>query len=103
MDNLQNYIQENHPNIIKEYERYIRKDTPLKIGTLVKCLRSGYGGMAGVERKVKNYFDKGKQKPFTSLKGEFQCNVMVLTDGERNYWLDFENWWKEVEILKEKV
>lgn len=96
---LTDYVKENYPEVLSEYERYLRKDSLLKIGAIVKTLRAGFSGGAGVVRRVKCYCNK-ESGDFTEL-GTTTCDYMILTSGYNDSCLDVETWWKDVEIISE--
>jgi hypothetical protein len=90
MDDLKQYIRDNYPEIMAEFIRYTNRDKLPPVGSLVKTLRSGFGGGAGVIRKVEQLdTDYGLGKKCIRLSG----------DGHE-YLCDVETWYKDIEIYK---
>ena len=79
------FLQEYHPEIYKEYQRYLRRDNPPKAGSTVKALRPGFGGLAGVIRQVTELTDDG----------------IVLGCGEYKFLSNKEDWWRELEVVSD--
>ena len=80
---MRNFIKEFYPEIEETYERYLRRDTPPKVGSIVKSLRSGFGGSGGQTLKVIDVDGNGITLQLTDLK----------------YFSHMENWWKELSII----
>lgn len=80
---FEEYARRNYPDVFAEYIRYLKREQLPKVGDRVFTLRSGFGGYAGVVRRVK----------------EFRSTYIVLTDGERDYLSDIESWWKDLEVI----
>ena len=82
---MRDFIKEFYPEIEESYQRYLRKNTPPKVGSTVKSLRSGFGGSGGQTLKVIDVDDNGITLQLTGLK----------------YFSRMENWWKELSIVSE--
>lgn len=82
---MENFMKEYHQEIYEEYERYLRKNNPPKIGSMIKTLRAGFGGSGGQELEVVDITDKWVR----------------LDNGVNKYVSDINEWWKELQILSE--
>jgi hypothetical protein len=90
---LEEYLLENHPQIIKEYSAYLNRRKIPKLGDRVVTLRSGFGGGVGVIRFVKEY----RVNPLDS-----SCNEIILGDKRdwRTYISNEDTWYKDFEVIK---
>ena len=82
---INEFLQAYHPEINKEYQRYLRRDSLPKVGSKVRTLRSGFGGYAGVIRQVV----------------ELTSNGIVLGCGEDRFLSNKKDWWMELEVISE--
>ena len=89
--NLTGYVNSSYPEVAKEFERYLRRETLPAIGTRVQSLVSGYGGLGGqilyVVAHHKHYIELGTRKCAIEGEGQFLCNI--------------NRWYRELEILNE--
>lgn len=83
MDTLEKYVKEKHPDIEKEYIRFINRNHLPKIGDKVVTLRRGFGAGAGRVLNVK----------------EIDERSIILTDGEDDYISFLENWYMDIDVL----
>ena len=86
---IKDFLQEYHPEILSEYERYLRKDILPKVGSTVKTLRSGFGGGVGITRKVVELTEDGIILAHSNI------------DGGGRYLSKTNNWWKDLEVISE--
>ena len=82
---MEDFIKQYHQEVYEEYERYLRRNNPPKIGSMVKTLKAGFGGMGGQELEVIGITEKW----------------IRLSDGVDTYVSDINEWWKELKILSE--
>ncbi len=80
---VENYLKEHRPEVMEEYNRFIGGYPELK--TKIITLRSGYGGLAGVERIISGYSEK-----YIELKNSYN---------DDKYLCDKDKWWKEIKII----
>lgn len=75
--NLTGYVNTNYPEVAEEFERYLRRDTLPAIGTKVKTLVAGYGGIGGqilyVIAHNETYIELGVRK--SNTEGQYLCNI----------------------------
>jgi len=83
-DTLTVYVKKNYPEIIKEYNRYTNRNELPAVGDIVITLTSGFGGYAGLYRRVKEFRDN---------------NIIISGDG-RDYIVNVEEWYKKIEVIK---
>lgn len=83
---LEMYLEDNHPSILAEYKRFLKRDELPEVGGLVKTLRWGFGGPDGVIREVIKVDGVG----------------ITVTDGIRDYYSEITNWHKDLVIYKKK-
>lgn len=84
---MEEFINEFHPQIHSQYQRYLRRNNPPKIGAVVKTLICGFGGLGG---QILTVSETNNEK-YSTLKD---------SSGDE-YILRLENWWKKLEILSE--
>ena len=82
---MEDFIKQYHQEVYEEYERYLRRNNPPKIGSMVKTLKAGFGGMGGQELEVTDIDNKW----------------VKLSNGVDKYISDINDWWKELQILSE--
>lgn len=83
---MEQFIKEFFPEVAEAYKRYIRKDNPPAISSVVMSLRNGFGGDGGQTLTVTDINDK----------------YLILTNkkGEK-YASGVDVWWKELKIIVE--
>lgn len=93
---LEQYIQLNHPDIMSEYQHFLRKEQLPEVGRRVEALVNGYGGYTGKTLRVVGYAIKGeKDSDGTTWGGNF----IRLTDGKGEYLCELDEWWKEIKVV----
>lgn len=82
---MEKFLKKYHSEILEEYQMYLRKDNPPKVGSMIKTLKAGFGGSGGQELKVIEVTEKWVR----------------LSNGVDTYVSDIYDWWKELKILSE--
>jgi len=91
-EGLERFIKDNHPNILREYQQFLRKDVIPKVGTTVELRKKGHCGRSiGSVVKIREVILTG-------------WNHIVL-DSDYGKGLGsgvpIEGWWKEIFIVHE--
>ncbi|WP_064199070.1 hypothetical protein [Brevibacillus brevis] len=96
---LNQFIENEHPCILKEYKLFLRKDRLPAIGSTVVSKVSGYGGSAGRHLTVVEYGYKGQTSSGEAVWGE---DYIVLVGGGKCL-CKMDNWWKELDLIYEPI
>lgn len=81
---IEDYVAENYPEIIVEYNRYLTRHILPKVGSKVVTLRSGFGGGGGVIRVVDSVDEK----------------YIHLSGGGYQYLCSLDDWYKSLVVLE---
>jgi hypothetical protein len=81
---FEEYVEENYPEIVKEYERYVHREDVPKVGDWVKSLVIGFGGNAGKILKVTEVDEEG----------------ITLSNEKNEYYAKLRAWYKYFELEK---
>ncbi|MCM3180447.1 hypothetical protein [Cytobacillus horneckiae] len=88
---LEEYVKENYPNVMEEYNCFVRDFVP-SVGSEVASLIDDLGGISGQSLEVIGYSALGcGMDAFIDLKNR--------SDGE-NCMCSFVNWHKKVKLMK---
>ena len=83
---LESYLQSNYPDIFGEYLRYLGRHILPQAGDRVCTLRSGFGGAAGVIRKI------------FSIDSE---HIILCDNNGYSYQSNISDWYKDFVVLKD--
>ena len=97
---LENYVKENYPDIVRDYQLMLKGWNYLKVGMKLKMFFSGYGGPAGVIRVIRKK-PKDKFSRFLELSPINDLKSISLVYEKKSEYRN-TNWWQEFEILKEE-
>ena len=79
------YVITYHKDVSDEYTAYFNRSNLPKVGDRVKTLVSGYGGYAGVVRRVVDIDDR----------------YITVSDNNEVYLCLVNRWWKELVVVKD--
>ncbi|MCM2534264.1 hypothetical protein NDK43_20320 [Neobacillus pocheonensis] len=91
--NLEDYLKLNHPNIIEEYNRFLRQFLP-SVGSEVVTLGEDLSGISGQKLEVTGYSALGCGM-------DVFINLKTQTNGEHCL-CPFRNWHKKIKLIKGK-
>ena len=90
---LDEFVRQYKPEVVKSYERYLKGWNSLQPGTMVRSLRAGFGGFGNQILTVKEICNDGSGEYVRFHDGD-RCYLLY----ENNYTI--ENWWDSVEIVE---
>lgn len=94
---FEQFVEYKRQDLLKEYNRYLKRYNIPKSGNIVKSIIIGYGGNGGQILEV-----LGESTDPKFLESNYGTGYIVLRSCENDsiYLSPISNWWEEIEVIK---
>lgn len=91
--NIEQFVEQYHPELLKEYWRYVNRYNVPKKGELVKSLKSGFGGPGGQVLEV-----LGRSTDPEFIGENYAEEYIILQRNNQTYLANVSDWWRTIEV-----